>query len=116
MYYSKSHEWIVEEGGKGRVGLTKNAQKEFGEIVYIAFPKVGQKVIAGEEVAVIESTKAAVDLYSPVSGIIEKVNTKLIDHPGLINSSPEKEGWIFELSLTHPQELKHLLLAPYVTS
>lgn len=100
MYYSETHEWIDEKEGKGRVGITKSAEKEFGEIVYVELPKVGQAVKAGEQIAVIESTKAAVDLYSPVSGTIEAVNTELLDNPGLINTSPEKEGWIFEVALT----------------
>ena len=106
MYYSKTNEWIDEKKGSGRVGITKSAEKEFGEIVYVELPKIGQVVEVGEQIAVIESTKAAVDLYSPVSGTIEKVNTNLVEHPGLINLSPEKEGWIFELSLKDPNELK----------
>ena len=99
MYYTKTHEWIEKKEGKGRVGMTQKAQKEFGEIVYVELPKVGQPVEAGEQIAVIESTKAAVDLYSPVSGKVIAVNTELLENPGLINTSPEKEGWIFEVSI-----------------
>ncbi len=99
MRYTESHEWIEEKGGKGRVGMTESSQKEFGEIVYVELPKIGQTVVAGEQIAVIESTKAAVDLYSPVSGRIEAINTELLENPGLINTSAEKEGWIFEVAL-----------------
>lgn len=109
MYYSDSHEWIRVEGKKGTVGISKHAQKELGEIVYVQLPEVGQEVKGGEEVAVLESTKAAADIYSPVSGKVVRVNEALKEDISLINSSPEKEGYLFEIALTHPDEVKKLI-------
>jgi glycine cleavage system H protein len=109
MYYSDSHEWVRVEGEKGTVGISKHAQKELGEIVYVQLPKVGQEVKAGEEVVILESTKAAADIYSPVSGKIVKVNEALKEDIALINISPENEGYLFEIVLTHPDEIKKLI-------
>lgn len=109
MKYSDSHEWIDGKDGSAVVGVTNYAQKELGDIVYVELPIVGKKVKKGEEAAVLESTKAAADVYSPVSGTITEVNNALIDSCDLINRSPEKEGWIFKLSLDNPQELETLM-------
>lgn len=89
-----SHEWISEDG---KVGITKEAQKELGEIVYVELPKVGQEIKKGEEIAVLESTKAAVDIYSPASGRITQVNRALEEDPSLINSTPESDGWLYQI-------------------
>lgn len=116
MYYADSHEWVRLEGGKGIVGISHHAQKELGEIVYVQLPKVGQEVKAGEEIAVLESTKAAADIYSPVSGIVVGVNTALEDDVSLMNTAPEGEGFLFEIALTHPEELQSLASkADYLT-
>ena len=109
MYYSDSHEWVRLEGEKGIVGISKYVQKELGEIVYVQLPEVGQEVRAGEEVVVLESTKAAADIYSPVSGKVVGVNEALKEDITLINNSPEKEGYLFEITLTHPEEVKKLI-------
>lgn len=108
MKYAETHEWIDVKEGKGRVGISIYAQKELGEIVYLELPKVGQEVKAGGEVAVLESTKAAADIYSPVSGKITAVNEKVKKDPSLMNSAPEGEGYLFEITLTHPEELEAL--------
>jgi len=109
MKYSDSHEWIMVKGDKGRVGISIHAQKELGEIVYVELPKVGQVIQAGEEVAVLESTKAAVDIYSPVSGTVTQVNTSLKESVFLINTSPEEEGYLYEITLSNLEELKTLI-------
>ena len=106
--FAETHEWIDVDEGKGRVGISVHAQKELGEIVYVELPKVGQEIKAGEEVAVLESTKAAADIYSPVSGKIIAVNEKVKEDPSLMNKSPEEEGYLFEIALTHPEECEVL--------
>jgi len=109
MKYTNTHEWIVIEGEEGIVGISEHAQKELGEIVYIQLPKIGQKVKAGEEVVVLESTKAAADMYSPVSGEIIAINERAKENPNLLNNSPEKEGWLFKIALFESSELDTLL-------
>lgn len=105
MKFTDSHEWIVEEGEDVvRLGISAYAQKELGEIVYVELPKVGKRIAAKEEVAILESTKAATDFYSPVTGTIIEVNQRLKESPGLINHSPEQEGWICRVRLSHPEE------------
>lgn len=109
MKYSETHEWIKVEKEAGTVGVTDYAQAELGDIVYVELPQVGQEVKAGEEAAVLESTKAAADVYSPVSGKIVAVNDSLDDAPELINTSSERDGWIFKIALSHAEELEKLL-------
>ena len=109
MKYTQSHEWIEVKDGVGTVGVTNHAQKELGEIVYVELPKVGKSVMSAEEAAVFESTKAAADVYSPVSGTITEVNEALNETPELVNRSPEKEGWLFKIKLSIPSELDKLL-------
>jgi glycine cleavage system H protein len=108
MKYTDSHEWIKIEGNIGMVGITKYAQKELGEVVHIELPKVDSIVEAGDEVAVLESTKAAADIYSPVSGKVIGVNHKLQEDLSLINRSPEGEGWLFKIKLQDKRELEEL--------
>lgn len=109
MKYTESHEWVDVKDQKGRVGITAHAQKELGEIVYIDFPKIGTEIKLGGEIAVLESTKAAVDIYSPITGKITAINEKLKENVSLINSDPEGEGWLFELTVTKSAELELLL-------
>lgn len=109
MKFTESHEWISVEGGVGVVGITQEAQRELGEVVHLELPTLGKEVKAGEEVAVLESTKAAADIYSPVSGKIVAVNEELVQQLEKINAFPEKEGWLFKIQLTHPAELERLL-------
>ncbi len=106
--YTETHEWIQVDNGIGTVGITDYAQKELGVIVYVELPEIGSQVKSGEEAVVLESTKAAADVYSPVSGIIQKVNTALNEDSELVNRSAEKEGWLFQIKLSNPEELKVL--------
>lgn len=108
MKYTDSHEWIKIEGHIGMVGITKYAQKELGEVVHIELPKVDTVVEAGEEVAVLESTKAAADIYTPVSGKIVAINERIKQDLSLINNSPEGEGWLFKIKLEDKRELEEL--------
>lgn len=109
MKYADSHEWIQVDGEMGLVGISSHAQQELGEIVYIELPKVGKVVRAGDEVAVLESTKAAADIYSPVSGIIIRVNEILQVDVSSLNTDPENTGWLYEIELSSKSELKDLL-------
>ena len=107
--YTPSHEWIKIENGIGTVGITDHAQRELGQVVYVELPTVGKKVKAGEEVAVLESTKAAADIYAPVSGEIVEINQKLHDFIRNINDSAEGEGWLFKIKVS-PEEDPIVLL------
>jgi glycine cleavage system H protein len=109
MKFTESHEWIKVENGIGTVGITDVAQKELGEIVFVELPSIGKHVKAGQEIAVLESTKAAADIYSPVTGEIIEINQKLVDFVQDINRSAEKEGWLFKIKLKDPKELERLL-------
>jgi glycine cleavage system H protein len=109
MRYTPSHEWIEIKEGLGTVGITNFAQKELGEIVFIQLPKVGALLKAGEEACVLESTKAAADVYSPASGKVVAVNEELAKSPSLLNKSPESAGWLFKLALSKPEESAKLL-------
>ncbi len=110
MKFTDSHEWVELEGkGIARIGITTYAQKELGDIVYAELPLVGKQVNATQEVAVLESTKAAADIYSPVSGTIAEVNQKLTSSPELINQSPEQEGWIYKIQLSNAAEVDLLM-------
>jgi len=108
MKYTETHEWVSVKDSTGTVGITLFAQKELGDIVYVELPKVGKHVKKGEEAVVLESTKAAADVYSPVSGTITEVNTLLNQTPELVNQDPERGGWLFKLSLSNEKELDEL--------
>lgn len=109
MKYTESHEWINVNQDIGTIGVSEHAQKELGDIVYVELPMVGKTIKAGQEGAVLESTKAAADVYSPVSGTIVEVNELLREKSELINHSPEKDGWIFKVQLSNPAELNQLM-------
>ncbi|MEZ5314975.1 MAG: glycine cleavage system protein GcvH [Chlamydiales bacterium] len=109
MKYTESHEWIVVNEEIATVGISDYAEKEFGEIVYIELPVEGSSVKAGDEVIVLESTKAAVDIYTPVSGTIVAINSSLRDHPEKVNTSAEENGWLFKIRLSNPAELDLLM-------
>jgi glycine cleavage system H protein len=98
--YTKSHEWLTTEGKSVTVGITDFAQSQLGDVVFLELPAAGRKLEAGESFGVVESVKAASDLYSPVSGRITAVNDKLAAHPELINSDPYGDGWILKLDLS----------------
>ena len=109
MKFTPSHEWIVIEDDIGTVGISGHAQKELGEVVYVELPSVGKEIQAGEEAVVLESTKAAADIYSPVSGEIVAVNEALKENPQLLNSFPETQGWLFKIKVKDPSELNALM-------
>lgn len=97
--YTKSHEWLTVDGKTATVGITDFAQSQLGDVVFLELPAPGRKLNAGESFGVVESVKAASDLYSPVSGRIAAVNDKLAAHPELINSDPYGDGWILKVEL-----------------
>ena len=105
LRYAASHEWIKVEGETGTVGITDHAQHELSDVVYVDLPKVGAKIAAGAVVAVVESVKAASDIYSPVSGEVIEVNADLVKKPELVNSDPFGAAWLYKLKLTAPAEL-----------
>jgi glycine cleavage system H protein len=109
MKFAETHEWITVNGDIGTVGISDHAQKELGDIVFVELPKVGKTVKVGEEAAVLESTKAAADVYSPVSGTILEVNAKLSTASEMVNQSPENEGWLFKIKLSAPHEVNTLM-------
>lgn len=109
MRYCKGHEWVEIEGKRGKIGISTFAQKEIGEIVYVELPEIGTHLTAGEEFAVVESTKAATDLYTPLSGQVVRVNEEVKKNPSLLSAFPETEGWLVEIALSHPEEIDSLL-------
>jgi glycine cleavage system H protein len=108
LLYAKSHEWIRREGDKIRVGITDHAQAELTDVVFVELPKVGASVEAKAPVAVVESVKAASDIYAPVKGTVVEANNALTNNPALINSDPFGEGWIFALKIDNADDLKNL--------
>ncbi len=109
--YSKEHEWVKREGANVRVGITDFAQHELGDVVYVELPKMGRKVKQHESFAVVESVKAASEVYSPVSGEVIEVNKKLDGQPELINQSPHSDGWMVVLRIDDPKEIDTLMTA-----
>ena len=109
LYYAKSHEWSKKEENRVRTGITSHAQKQLGDVVYVELPAVDRVVKAGEACTVIESVKAAYDIYAPVSGKVIEINNDLEDNPQLINEDPYGKGWLYVLEVEDPQQLKNLL-------
>ena len=106
LLYSESHEWIKREGDNIRVGITDHAQLELTDVVYVELPKIARQVNAKEPIAVVESVKAASDIYAPVKGTVVEVNESLEADPGLINREPYGQGWIFVLKIDNADDLK----------
>ena len=110
LKFHKSHEWVrIEDDGSARIGISDHAQGVLGDLVYVELPKLGDKVEAGASCAVIESVKAASDVYAPVSGEVIAVNDALADAPETINDDAYGEGWLFVVKLSDPGELDALL-------
>jgi glycine cleavage system H protein len=107
--YTKEHEWVHVEEGLGTIGITFHAQKELGDIVYVEVPKVGTYVEQGKSFAVVESVKAASEIFAPVSGEVVEANEALADKPELLNTDPHTAGWIAKIKLSAPQEIDGLL-------
>ncbi|MEO7277385.1 MAG: glycine cleavage system protein GcvH, partial [Sphingomicrobium sp.] len=112
LYFTKDHEWVRVEGDTATVGISDHAQEALGDIVFAEVPEPGREVAKGQEAAVVESVKAASDVYAPVSGEVTQGNAALGDDPSLINRDPEGEGWFFKLRLTDPGELEGLMDEP----
>jgi glycine cleavage system H protein len=108
LLYTESHEWVRREGDKIRVGITDHAQAELTDVVYVELPKVGATYEARGTIAVVESVKAASDIYAPVKGMVLEVNKALESNPALVNSDPYGDGWIYVLQIDNPDQLKDL--------
>jgi glycine cleavage system H protein len=108
LLYTESHEWIKPEGDNVRVGITDHAQSELTDVVYVELPKMDRQANAKEAIAVVESVKAASDIYAPVKGTVVEVNKALESDPGLINREPYGQGWIFVLKLENAGDVKQL--------
>lgn len=112
LRYAKTHEWIRLEGdGTATVGITDHAQDAMGDLVYVQLPEVGEVKTAGDETGVVESVKAASDIYSPVDGEIIEVNTQLEDTPELVNEDPYARGWLFKLKVNDARQVEDLMTA-----
>jgi glycine cleavage system H protein len=109
LYFTKDHEWVRVEGDTATVGISNHAQEALGDIVFAEVPEAGRKVSKGQEAAVVESVKAASDVYAPVSGEVTEGNQAVADDPSVINSDPEGQGWFFKLKLDNPGELDGLM-------
>jgi glycine cleavage system H protein len=109
VHYTPEHEWIRLDGDTATVGITDFAQGQLGDIVFVELPDAGRQVAKGGEAAVVESVKAASDVYAPVSGEVTEANGALSDDPSLVNTDPEGEGWFFRLRLSDPSELDGLM-------
>jgi glycine cleavage system H protein len=110
LRYASSHEWVrVESDGEVTVGITDHAQAQLGDVVYVELPEVGRTVAAREEFAVVESVKAASDIYAPVAGEVVAVNEALVDTPELLNSGPFSDGWMMRIRLADDAQLADLL-------
>jgi len=109
VYFTKEHEWVSVEGDTATVGISNHAQEQLGDIVFAEVPEAGRKLTKGQEAAVVESVKAASDVYAPVSGEVIEGNAAVNDDPALVNSDPEGQGWFFKLRLDNPAELDGLM-------
>ena len=109
LYFTKEHEWVRVDGDTATVGISNHAQEALGDIVLAEVPEAGRKVSKGQEAAVVESVKAASDVYAPVSGEVIEGNQAVADDPALINSDPEGDGWFFKLRLDNPGEVEGLM-------
>jgi glycine cleavage system H protein len=109
LYFTKDHEWIRVEGDTATVGISNHAQEALGDIVFAEVPEAGRRVNKGQEAAVVESVKAASDVYAPVSGEVTEGNQAVADDPALVNSDPEGQGWFFKIKLDDPGELDGLM-------
>ena len=108
-WYTAEHEWIAVDGGVATIGITEHAQEQLGDLVYVELPQIGRTVAKGEETVVVESVKAASDVYAPVSGEVVAVNGELAGDPALVNRAAEAEGWLFRLKIADESELEGLM-------
>ena len=109
LYFTREHEWVRVEGDTAVVGISNHAQEALGDIVFAEVPEAGRRLSKGQEAAVVESVKAASDVYAPVAGEVVEGNQSVADDPSLINSDPEGKGWFFKLKLDNPGEVEGLM-------
>ncbi len=109
LYFTKDHEWVRVDGDSATVGISDHAQAALGDIVFAEVPEAGRTLAKGDEAAVVESVKAASDVYAPVSGTVTEANAALGDDPALANREPEGDGWFFKLTLSNPSEVDGLM-------
>lgn len=109
LRFSEEHEWVSVDGDIATVGISDFAQQQLGDVVFVELPDIGRAVTRGDEVAVVESVKAASEIYAPVSGEVVEVNAALGDEPGTVNESAEADGWFFKLRITDASELDELM-------
>ena len=115
--YTKEHEWVEVDGDTATVGITNHAQESLGDIVFIDLPKIGKEVKSNEELCVIESVKAASDIYAPIDGEVIEINNNLNDDASIVNQDPEKDGWIFKMKISDPSQYNNLMtLEEYLAS
>jgi glycine cleavage system H protein len=107
--YTKDHEWVSLDGDIATVGITAYAQEQLGDVVFVEVPESGRQVAQGDDAAVVESVKAASEVYAPVSGEVVEGNEALTDNPALVNQAPDSEGWFFRMKLTNSDELDGLM-------
>ena len=115
--YTKEHEWVEVDGDTATVGITNHAQESLGDIVFIDLPTVGKEVKSNEELCVIESVKAASDIYAPIDGEVIEINSSLNDDASMVNQDPEKDGWIFKMKISDLSQYNNLMtLDEYLAS
>ena len=115
--YTKEHEWVEVDGDTATIGITNHAQESLGDIVFIDLPTVGKEVKSNEELCVIESVKAASDIYAPIDGEVIEINNNLNDDASIVNQDPEKDGWIFKMKIADPSQYNNLMtLDEYLAS
>lgn len=107
--YTKDHEWIKVDGTTGTVGISDYAQSQLGDVVFVELPEVGRELTQGGESAVVESVKAASEVYAPVAGTVTAANEALVDEPALVNSAAQTEGWFYQLTIADPSQLDGLM-------
>ena len=107
--YTEDHEWVAVSGDEATVGISNHAQEQLGDIVFVELPEIGKALAKGKEAAVVESVKAASEIYAPLDGEVTAVNEVLNDEPGKVNSDPEGDGWFFKMKLKDPAQLDSLM-------
>lgn len=109
LRFTPTHEWVKLDGKTATVGITDHAQKEISDVVFVELPKIGKTVKAKDSVMVVESVKAAFDIYAPIAGTVTAANDKLTGKPELLNKSPYEEGWLYKLDCSNPKDFESLL-------
>ena len=108
-FFTKDHEWIEVDGDMATIGITSYAQSQLGDVVFVEVPEAGRQVAKGDDAAVVESVKAASDVYAPVTGEVVEGNAALDENPALVNEAPDAEGWFFKMKLADPNETSDLM-------